>query len=398
MNADDSPGVDPCFGFAEAMPLIVWTAGPNGRPDHFNSRWSQYTGLSPEAGFGDGWLEAMHPMDRDHRAGDWRAAVERAEAREFECRLRRADGLYRWHLVRFAPVRAGRGEIVRWVGSMLDVDDRRRGDEALEALVQERTRELRRSNDELERFALIAAHDLQEPLRKIQAFGGRILTKHANAVDVQGREHLGRIVDAADRMRVMVDDVLALARVASERRPLVPVDLRDAAEEVVADLEVLIRRTGGRVELGALPTVRADPVQMRRLLQNLIANALKFHRPGEPPQVRVSARAIFIDGDPNPTAHELVVADDGVGFDEAHCDRIFQPFQRLRGLSEYGGAGLGLAICRRIADRHSGWLTATSAPGKGATFRITLPARPDARRKPARAEAPTEERDGAKHA
>lgn len=397
MNAEDSPVVDPCFGFAEAMPLIVWTAGPNGRPDHFNSRWSQYTGLPPEAGLGEGWIEAAHPMDRQRLAGEWRAAVDRGEARELECRLRRADGLDRRHAIRITPVRGAGGAIVRWVGAMLDVDDQRRGDEALEALVRERTRELRRSNDDLERFALIAAHDLQEPLRKIQAFGERLLAKHADAADARGREYLDRIVDAAGRMRVMVDDVLTLAKIDAERRPLVPVDLRAAAEEVVSDLEILIQGTGGRVELGALPTVRGDPVQMRRLLQNLIANALKFHRPGEPPRVRVSARALFVDGDPDPIAHELAVADDGVGFDEAHRDRIFQPFQRLRGLSDYGGAGLGLAICRRITERHSGRLTAASEPGKGATFRVTLPVRPDARREPARDGGTAGERDGAQH-
>ncbi|MDQ2621854.1 MAG: ATP-binding protein [Actinomycetota bacterium] len=136
---------------------------------------------------------------------------------------------------------------------------------------------------------------------------------------------------------------------------------------------------------------------MRRLLQNLIVNALKFHRPGEPPLVRVSARAIFDDDDPNPVAHELAVADNGVGFDEANRDWIFQPFQRLRGLSEYGGAGLGLAICRRIVERHSGRVTATSEPGRGATFWVTLPVRPVDRMDSARDEQPPGERDGERH-
>jgi len=397
MNAEHSPAGDPCRGFAEAMPLIVWTAGPDGRPEHFNSRWSRYTGLAPEAGLGDGWIEAMHPMDRDQRAGDWRAAVERGEAREFDCRLRRADGSYRWHSIRVAPVLDDREAVVRWAGSMIDVDDQRRGDEALEGLVQERTRELRRSNDELERFAMVASHDLQEPLRKIQAFGDRLQAKYAGSLDAQGQEYLGRIVGAAARMRAMVNDVLAMARIATERRPLVPVDLRTVAEEVVMDLEALIRQTRGRVELGALPTVRADPVQMRRLLQNLIANGLKFHRPEAPPLVRVSARAIFAGGDAELVAHELVIADNGVGFDEVNREKIFQPFQRLRGLSEYGGAGLGLAICRRIVDRHSGQLTATSEPGKGATFRVTLPARPGDRTDSGRNGRPPGERDGERH-
>jgi len=371
MNAEHALVGDLCRGLAEAMPQIVWIAGPDGRPAHFNSRWSEYTGLSPEAGLGDGWVDAMHPLDRDRRTEDWRAAVKRGEAREFECRLRRADGSHRRHLVRVAPVRDDRGIIVRWVGSMLDVDD-----------------------DELERFALVAAHDLQEPLRKIQAFGGRLQTKHAGELDGQGREYLRRIIAAAARMRDMVGDALALARIATEERPFVPVDLRAAAEEVVMDLEVLIHQTRGRVELGPLPTIQADPIQMRRLLQNLIINALKFHRPGAAPQVRVSARAIRDSDDSDPVAIELAVADDGVGFDEANRERIFQPFQRLLGRSEYGGAGLGLAICRRIVDRHSGEVTATSEPGKGSVFRVTLPVRPQDREAPTRDGGPSGERDG----
>lgn len=394
MNAEHSPIGDSCRGFAEAMPLIVWIAGPDGRPAHFNSRWSAYTGLSGESGLGDGWVDATHPLDRDRLAEDWRDAVRRGEAGEFECRLRSADGSHRRHLVRVAPVRDDRGAIARWIGSMIDVDDQRGGAEELERLVRERTSELRRGNEELERFAVVASHDLQEPLRKIQAFGERLEAKHAAALDDQGREYLRRIVGAAARMRAMVGDVLALARVATEKRPFVPVDLGAAAAEVVSDLEVLIRQTGGRVEVGDLPTIRADPIQMRRLLQNLIVNALKFHRPGAAPRVGVSARPIFVDGEPNPTAIELAVADDGVGFDEANRDRIFQPFQRLRGRSEYEGAGLGLAICRRIVDRHSGAVAVTSEPGRGTTFRVTLPVRPGGRAASTREGEPLEERDG----
>lgn len=362
MNAEHAPAADPCRGFAEAMPLIVWIAGPDGRPTYFNGRWSDYTGLSGAAGLGDGWVEAMHPLDRDRRSEEWRTAVERGEAREFECRLRRADGAHRRHRVRVAPVRDNRGTIVRWVGLMIDVD----------------------GGDELERFALVAAHDLQEPLRKIQAFGDRLEAKHAAGLDDQGREYLRRIVAAAARMRDMINDALTLARVETEERPFVPVDLKTAAEEVVMDLEVLIQQTGGSVELRPLPTIWADPIQMRRLLQNLIVNALKFHRPGVVPRVEVSAREIHVDGEPEPAAVELAVADDGVGFDEADRERIFQPFQRLRCRGEHGGAGLGLAICRRIVERHSGTMTATSEPGKGSVFRVALPARPAERRAEAR--------------
>ncbi len=238
--------------------------------------------------------------------------------------------------------------------------------------LRQSTLELERSNRELQDFAFVASHDLQEPLRKIQAFGDRLRGKHGEVLGPEGIDYLERMQRAAHRMHVLINDLLTFSRVTSKGQPFVPTDLGQIAREVLSDLEVRIEQTGGRVEVGALPALDADPLQMRQLLQNLIGNALKFHRDGEHPHVTVSG-SVIRDGGP-PRAR-IVVADDGIGFDMKYLDRIFTPFQRLHGRLEYEGTGMGLAVCRRIVERHGGTLTAESAPGEGARFLITLPVR-----------------------
>ncbi len=265
-----------------------------------------------------------------------------------------------------------------------DLQRRRRVEAELEARVRERTAELatvneslrrstlelERSNRELQDFAFVASHDLQEPLRKIQAFGDRLKTKHGASIGAEGIDYLERMQAAARRMHVLINDLLAFSRVSSKAQPFVRVDLDRIAGEVLSDLEVRIQQTGGRVETGGLPAIDADPLQMRQLLQNLIGNGLKFHRPDEPPVVRISA---VVDSNGGPPEARITVADNGIGFDMKYLDRIFTPFQRLHGRSQYEGTGMGLAVCRRIVERHGGALTAESAPGQGARFLVTLP-------------------------
>ncbi len=239
--------------------------------------------------------------------------------------------------------------------------------------------ELARSNAELQEFAYVASHDLQEPLRKIQAFGDRLKVKYAEVLTDQGRDYLERMQNAAQRMQALIDDLLTLSRVTTRAQPFVPTNLTQVVQEVLSDLEVCIQQAGARLEVGQLPIVDADPVQMRQLLQNLISNALKFHRDGEPPVVKIRSQLLCererrpTEGATHPDLCKIFVGDNGIGFDEKYKDRIFSAFQRLHSRSEYNGTGMGLAICRKIVERHNGSIIAQSLLGQGSTFIVTLP-------------------------
>ena len=269
----------------------------------------------------------------------------------------------------------------REVGAVLifkDITARRKAEEDL----ARKADELARSNAELEQFAFVASHDLQEPLRKIQAFGDRVKTK-CEKIDLgEAGDYLSRMQNAAARMQTLINDLLAFSRVIRSSQPFVPVDLGAVTREVLNDLEVRIEKSGGRVDVGELPTISGDPTQMRQLMQNLLSNALKFQPAGERPVVTISSRILPDSAGETaavPNANpfwEICVQDNGIGFDEKHLEKIFAVFQRLHGRTEYEGTGIGLAVCRRIVDRHGGAITARSQPGKGATFVFTVPSNP----------------------
>jgi signal transduction histidine kinase len=252
----------------------------------------------------------------------------------------------------------------------------------LEAMVTERTEiltqlntELERSNQELQDFAYVASHDLQEPLRKIQAFGNLLEEEYGESLG-DGKTYLDRMRNAAGRMRVLIDDLLTFSRVTTKAQPFSLVNLNEVVEQVIDDLGPRIQMTQGIVEVGELPTIKADSQQMYHMFQNLLSNALKFHKPGVPPVVKVTAQVRFDPETVQFPAEEqylLSIEDNGIGFDEKYLDRIFTVFQRLHGRSDYEGTGIGLAVVRKIVERHGGAITAKSAVGEGATFLVTLP-------------------------
>jgi PAS domain S-box-containing protein len=358
---------------SESIPQIVWTATPSGDVDYCSPQWFQYCGAAAGGIPGTGWLDILHPEDHGTGLDDWQRALRDGDRFESQQRLRRAsDGSYRWHLFRGVPLRDPSGAIVQWVGTITDIDDQKRQAAILENLVRERTIELERSNRELEHFASVASHDMQEPLRKIQAFGDRLRNRCAAELNDTGRDYLERILSSTGRMRDLINDLLSFSRVTTKARTFSPVDLDAMARDVVADIEGQILSTGGHVELGPLPTIDADLTQMRQLFQNLISNGLKFSRAEEPPRVRISGR--ILDPDDRGIRHcEVRVTDNGIGFDTVYLDRIFQVFQRLHGRSKYEGTGVGLAICRKIVEIHGGMVTAESSPGSGSTFIVVLP-------------------------
>ena len=344
--------------------------------------WSEQ--IEPLFGFGpgefegsyDAFLETVHPDDRDFVVESVDACLTDPE-REYaiDHRIVWPNGDVRWVSETGDVIRNAQGEPVRMLGVVQDITLSKQAEIAL----AQKTAELARSNAELEQFAYIASHDLQEPLRKVRAFGDRLEAKYGDELDERGRDYLDRMRNAAHRMQRLINALLSYSRVTTRARPHEPVDLNDVLRQVLSDLELRIARSNGRVEVGELPTIEAEGLQMEQLFQNLLANALKFHREGEPPVVKVTARCYAVqeaaaDEDfPDGAFCRIFVEDDGIGFEEKYIDRIFDPFQRLHGRGQYEGTGMGLAICRKIVERHGGRITAESCPGEGATFIVTLP-------------------------
>lgn len=276
----------------------------------------------------------------------------------------RKDGTRFWGEAVLRPIARKGGRPRGSALTIHDLSSRRAADEATLA----HTIDLERSNRELDEFAALASHDLQEPVRKIRAFAERLRMRLGASLDETSADYMSRMDASAARMQRLLEDLLEYSRLATRQEPFTRVALGEIASQALADLE----SKNAVIEIETLPTVDGSAPQLRRLFQNLIANAFKFHKPGMPPVLRITGRSV------PPAAGRARVwaisfADEGIGFDEKHVERIFGMFQRLHERSAYEGTGMGLAICRRIAARHGGGITARSTPGKGTTFVVTLP-------------------------
>lgn len=374
---------------ADNIPQVVWQATADGSVEFFNQHWYNYTGLSPEDSTNWNWVSAIHPDDLADNLRSWRSAVDTGQAFFTEHRIRRSDGAYRWHIGRGEALRDEQGHIVLWIGTNADIDDQKRFAEELEQRVQERTDQLMRSNDqlnrsnaELERFAYVASHDLQEPLRKITTFGERLAVNYYDALSERGQWYLDSMRNSARRMQTLIDDLLTFSRTARSNEVFELTDVHGVVQGILADLDLAVEQRQASVEVQPLPVVLAVPGQMRQLFQNLISNALKFNDKPQP-RIAITSGVVYgkdmhgIEG----VEHEhffdqfyrIAVKDNGIGFDEKYLSKIFVIFQRLHNRTQYEGTGIGLAICKKIVDYHRGFITAHSTPGEGAEFVIYLP-------------------------
>ncbi len=290
----------------------------------------------------------------------------------------RKDGTLLWANVVITALRNDDDEVVGFTKVTRDLTERRAHEEALresERRLALANRDLSLRNRELQDFARVASHDLQEPLRKISAFSQLLEEDYRDALTDEGSMYLERIRNSAQRMSVLINELLNYSRLAAPTGRVRKVDLNRIVDDVVGDLHVRIDETKGRVERGTLPSVEGDPTQMGQLFQNLIGNALKFHRPGVPPVVTISSSPLTEGSDiVGDDGFEITVSDNGIGFEEKYIAAIFTPFQRVHTRRSYEGTGLGLAICQRIVERHQGTISAESTPGEGSTFIIRLPA------------------------
>lgn len=262
-----------------------------------------------------------------------------------------------------SPVVGEEGRYYGRIWHFRDITDRARRDNE----IREKTEALARSNAELEMYAYAASHDLSAPLRRIIGFGELLAQRVKGKLDAAELDYVARMQGSAAAALKLVTDMLTLSRIGREGLPVEDVDLGAVLDEARSELAAEIAAAGARIEAGPLPVLRAHPIPLHNLLLNLVSNAVKFRRPDHPPVVRVASRRDegFV---------EITVADDGIGFDPLYAEKIFQPFLRLHASSEYEGSGIGLAICRRVALRYDGALTAESEPGRGSTFTLRLPA------------------------
>ncbi|MBI5741111.1 MAG: PAS domain-containing protein [Nitrospirae bacterium] len=292
-----------------------------------------------------------------------------------ECLHHDKDDNTLYYRIHAHPILDEKGDVAEIIEYAIDINESKRAEMEMIMFAEK----LKISNNDLREFVYIASHDLQEPLRKVTAFGGRLKANYAEAFDEKGRDYLERMMNAAKRMQELINGLLAFSRVITKAQPFITVDLSRVVREVMADLEVRIEQTGGSVEVGDLPAVEADPVQMRQLFQNLISNALKFGKKGRPPVVRVSGTCVQNNQDETSALVtdaercRIIVEDNGIGFDDKYSERIFGVFQRLHGRQEYEGTGIGLSVCKKIVERHGGAITAKGIPGEGAAFTVTLP-------------------------
>lgn len=243
--------------------------------------------------------------------------------------------------------------------------------ERAHAVLDRQARRLAESNRDLQEFAYVASHDLQEPLRKILAFSDRLGSRLGDDLDDTARDYFERLRNAATRMQKLIDDLLVYSRVQTQGNTHQRADLAEIVRSVVGDLEIAIEESGTTVSVGDLPAIEADPSQMRQLFQNLIGNAMKFRKDGVAPMIAVAGG---VEDTAEGPVCQITVADNGIGFEPEHAEKIFTVFQRLHGRGEYEGSGIGLAVTRRVAERHGGTIRATGRPGHGATFVIRIPA------------------------
>ena len=367
----------------EALPVSIFIADANGKLVATNPAANEIWGQAPLsrqlADYREDYKAWWPATGKRVQSDEWGLARaltkgERCIAEEME--IETPDGRRKIILNYALPILDADRQITGGVAVNVDITQRKQMEEEirkakgdLEFRVKERTAELERRNEELQNFTFVASHDLQEPLRKIQTFSDLIITKYSDSVSEQCLDYIRRMAETATGMREVLRSLLNYSHLTSRDQPFERVDLNKVAREIVSDLELEIQAKRALVEIGDLPELEADPSQIEQLLENLLGNALKFSREGIQPKVTIRADCTSQKGQ-----CVICVEDNGIGFEERYLDQIFKPFQRLHGRKEYGGVGMGLAICTKVVENHSGRITARSTLGAGSTFTVTLPA------------------------
>jgi PAS domain S-box-containing protein len=370
---------------ADSIPQLIWTSDTLGNLNYFNETFYNYSGYSRAEIEKNGWLQIVHPDDREENVKLWMEAVKTGHDFLFIHRFKRYDGEYRWQLSRAIAQLDESGKVQMWVGTSTDIEEQKNFTNQLEEQIIERTtqlelknRDLVNMNIELQSFAYISSHDLQEPLRKIQTFASRLSELDEGNISANAKTYLARIEHSAKKMQNLIQDLLTYSRANSAERVFTKVNINDIAEEVLSDFSDRIEEKNAIVEYLDLGEATLIQFQFRQLLHNLVENALKFSRPGVPPKVKITVTAVHGKSIPNAEFkdkiyHHLQVSDNGIGFELIYKEKIFEVFQRLNTETEYKGTGIGLAIVKKIVENHKGIITVSSEKGKGSIFNIYIP-------------------------
>ena len=342
-------------GFQDGIPHMVWSVRVDGSIEYVNRRWEEYTGLTSEQMKDWKWIEIVHPDDKKEFLDKWHNAMRSGEHFIAEIRLRRVDGVYRWHSLKDWPAREEDGRIIRWFGTATDVEESRQ-------LLDQ----LQKTNLELSQFASIAAHDLQEPLRMVGSFITLLQRKYGSKIDDTARGYITKALEATEHMRVLVADLLEFSRAGHGNVAIQEVDASDVLSEVEVILKKSITDTDFEIAHGDLPIVSINRSHLLSLMQNLVGNGVKYHRPGIMPKIEVSAAD---------QGQEWVftVRDNGIGIAPCDYSRIFEIFTRLHSRSEFSGTGIGLTICQKIITFYKGRIWVEPGTGDGSTFKFSLP-------------------------
>ena len=370
---------------AEAMPLMVWTSVDAGEVDFVNSQFEYYTDLLYEDAIGTGWQRVIYPADLESLLETWKEAA--VAHTDFNCDIRILShgDQYRWNLLRAKARKGDDGKFFSWVITNMDVHEQKVMNEVLEEKVAERTMQLQKSNldlessnNDLQLFASVASHDLQEPLRKIHMFSKMVRDKHDRELPESTVLYLNKIMHSVNRMKSLMVNILHFSKLTTENAGFEWIDLNQVMVEVQEDFEMLVKEKEAEIIVADMPELMANRSQIQQVFQNLIGNSLKFTSPEIAPKIRISAQRIKEKSfDAREAAdgkwYRLSIADNGIGFDEQFKSRIFDLFQRLNSKDRYEGTGIGLAIIKKIVEKHQGLITAESKAGEGASFHIILP-------------------------
>jgi PAS domain S-box-containing protein len=368
----------------ESIPQLIWETDEKGNALFTSGKWFEYTGIVPAGE--EAWRAMIHPSDFDENNRIWSHSLATGEIYRADVRVLRKDGIYRWHAVIGEPVLNKDNKIIKWVGAFTDIQTEKAFTQELEKQVTERTKELEHKNVELElmnkelqSFAYISSHDLQEPLRKIQTFATLIMEKEFQNLTDSGKDKFQRMQNAAQRMQTLINDLLSYSRTNIQERKYEVVNLSTIIDEVKEDLKEELEQKHGSIETEKTCELNIIPFQFRQLIYNLASNSIKFSNPDIPPIIKINCEINLGENLNNELLSSdkeychISLSDNGIGFEPQYSKKIFEVFQRLHGREQYNGTGIGLAIVKKIVDNHNGIISARGEQNKGATFDIYIP-------------------------